>query len=104
MGYSLVLIERYAKNGRIRQSGWIAGQFGGVNDLRLGHGPEADAVKTNEEVRVYMAERNAILDKEWRMGYWQWVEDRMERKKIIPEFVEEHFEPAASTNAASLQR
>jgi hypothetical protein len=90
MGYSLVLIERYAKNGRIRQSGWIAGQFGGAKDLRLGYGPEADAVRTNEAVRVYIAERNAILDKEWRMGFWQWVEDRMERKKIIPESVEKH--------------
>jgi hypothetical protein len=36
-----------------------------------------------------MAERNVILAKEWRMGFWQWIEDTMEMKTSIPEIEEE---------------
>lgn len=87
-GYSRILIERYATNGRIRWSAVIQGQFActgeGVNpNIR------SDAIDTNEEVRRYLAERNAILGKEWRMGFWQWVEDTMEMKQTIPEIEEE---------------
>ncbi|HZM04430.1 MAG TPA: hypothetical protein VFC44_15615 [Candidatus Saccharimonadales bacterium] len=90
LGNSPVLIKRYADNGRIRWSARIQGQFASTSDdLHIGWGPEADAIRTNEEVRLYMAERNAILGKEWQMGFWQWVEDVMEFKQTIPEIEEE---------------
>lgn len=87
-GYSLILIERYATNGRIRWSAAIQGQFActgeGVNpNIR------SDAINTNEEVRIWLKERNAILAKEWRMGFWQWIEDSIEFKSPIPEIEEE---------------
>ena len=87
-GYSLILIERYATKGRIRWSAVIQGQFActgeGVNpNIR------SDAIDTNEEVRLYLSERNAILAKEWRMGFWQFVEDTIEMKRTIPEIEEE---------------
>lgn len=99
-GYSLILIERYATNGRIRWSARIQGQFActseGVNpNIR------SDAIDTNEEVRLYLAERNAILGKEWRMGFWQWVEDTIEMKDKIPEYEEEDYHPTAATNVIS---
>jgi hypothetical protein len=103
LGYSRLLIERYANTGRIRWSARIQGEFAST-----GHGVNAnyqsDAIKTNEEVKLYLAERNAILGKEWQMGFWQMVEDVMEMKMPIPEFEEENVKPAASTNAASVQR
>jgi hypothetical protein len=104
-GYSLILIERYATNGRIRWSAAIQGQFActseGVNpNIR------SDTIDSNEEVRLYLAERNAILAKEWRMGFWQWVEDTMEFKQTIPEIEEEDApfknpKPSGSTNTVS---
>jgi hypothetical protein len=97
-GYSLILIERYATKGRIRWSARIQGQFActgeGVNpNIR------SDAIGTNEEVRTYLAERNAILAKEWRMGFWQWVEDTIEMKGKIPEHEEEDYHPTGVTSS-----
>ena len=90
LGYSPLLIKRYADNGRNRWSARIQGQFASTShDLNIGWSPEADAIRTNEEVRLYMAERNAILGKEWQMGFWQWAEDAMEMKQTIPEIEEE---------------
>lgn len=99
-GYSLILIERYATNGRIRWSARIQGQFActseGVNpNIR------SDAIDTNEEVRLYLAERNAILGEEWRMGFWQWVEDTIEMKDKVPEHDEEDYHPTAATSGIS---
>jgi hypothetical protein len=87
-GYSQILIKRYADTGRIRWSARIQGQFAGT-DKGVNANIRSDAIETNEEVRAYMAERNAILAKEWRMGFWQWVEDTMEFKSVIPEIEEE---------------
>jgi hypothetical protein len=30
-----------------------------------------------------------IIEEEWRMGFWQWVEDSIEMKQTIPEIEEE---------------
>lgn len=87
-GYSLILIKRYATKGRIRWSAQIQAQFACTGD---GVNPNirSDAIETNAEVRLYLAERNAILAKEWRMGFWQWVEDTIEMRTKIPEHEEE---------------
>jgi hypothetical protein len=87
-GYSRVLIERYATKGRIRWSAAIQGEFAGIGDNCLNPNI-SNEVTTNEEVRRYSAESHAILAKEWRMGFWQWIEDTIEMKAKIPEFEEE---------------
>src|SRR5665213_2834756 len=87
-GYSRVLIERYATKGRIRWSAAIQGQFACTGDNCLNANISNDVI-TNEEVRQYSAESRAILAKEWRMGFWQWIEDRIEMKDKIPEIEEE---------------
>lgn len=99
-GYSLILIERYATKGRIRWSARIQGQFActskGVNP-----NIDSDAIKTSKEVRLYLAERNAILGEEWRMGFWQAVEDTIEMKSKIPEHEEENYHTTDATNGVS---
>ena len=85
---SRALIERYAKNGRIRWSAAIQGQFA-VQPFETSACEEAAI--TNEAARIYVAECKAIIAKEWRMGFWQWIEDTMEFKKRIPEIEEEDF-------------
>lgn len=108
LGYSRPLIERYANNGRIRWSAVIQGEFASTSDqLSLGSGPKSDAVLTNQEVIRYIDERNAILSKEWKMGFWQWVEDLIEFKMTIPEFEEEDVhinkdQPMVLTNTSSV--
>ena len=87
-GYSRVLIERYANKGRIRWSAAIQGEFAGIGDNCLNPNI-SDEVTTNEEVRRYSAGSHAILAKEWRMGFWQWIEDTIEMKDKIPEIEEE---------------
>jgi hypothetical protein len=87
-GYSRDLIERYATKGRIRWSAAIQGQFACTGDNCL-NGNISDEVTTNEEVRRYSAESHAILAEEWRMGFWQWVEDTIVMKDKIPEIEEE---------------
>ena len=87
-GYSRVLIERYATKGRIRWSAAIQGEFAGIGDNCLNPNI-SDEVTTNEEVRRYSAESHAILANEWRMGFWQWLEDTIEMKYKIPEIEEE---------------
>jgi hypothetical protein len=87
-GYSRVLIERYATNGRIRWSAAIQAEFACTGDNCLNPNISA-AVTTNEEVRRYSAESHAILAEEWRMGFWQWIEDTIEMKDKIPEIEEE---------------
>ncbi len=57
---------------------------------------ESDEIRNSEEVSSYLAERNAILDQEWNMGFWQWVEDTIEMKMKIPEIEEEDAKPTAS--------
>ena len=94
-GYSRVLIERYATNGRIRWSAMIQGQFAGIGDNCL-NANISDRVTTNEEVRLYSAESHAILEEEWRMGFWQWIEDTIEMKHKIPEIEEEDFHRVAA--------
>jgi hypothetical protein len=87
-GHSRTLIQRYATSGRIRWSARIQGQFASTSE-ELWFPGAGDIQKTNQEVRAYMAERNDILGKEWRMGFWQWIEDSIEMKDKIPEFEEE---------------
>jgi hypothetical protein len=98
-GYSRVLIGRYATNGRIRWSAMIQGEFACTGDNCLNPNI-SDDVTTNEEVRLYSAESHAILAQEWRMGFWQWIEDTIEMKYKIPEIEEEDYHPAA-TNGIS---
>ncbi len=98
-GYSRVLIGRYATNGRIRWSAVIQGEFASTGHNCLNPNI-SDDVTTNEEVRLYSAESHAILAQEWRMGFWQWIEDTIEMKDKIPEIEEEHYHPAA-TNGLS---
>jgi hypothetical protein len=97
------LIKRYADNGRIRWSARISGQMA-VQHFETAFCEDADIVKANEEARLYVAECRAIIEDEWRMGFWQWVEDTIEMKRAIPEIEEEDFKPAVSTNEASLQQ
>jgi hypothetical protein len=78
---SRVLIERYARNGRIRWSAVIQGQMA---TAPFGMAACEEVASTNQEARLYLAECKAILDEEWRMGFWQWVEDTMEMKSKIP--------------------
>jgi hypothetical protein len=87
-GYSRVLIERYATKGRIRWSARIQGEFACTGDNCLNPNISAE-VTSNEEVRRYSAESHAILAEEWRMGFWQWIEDTIEIKDKIPEIEEE---------------
>jgi hypothetical protein len=80
------LIKRYADNGRIRWSAALQGQFA-VQPFETASCEEAG--KTNEAARIYIVDCKAIVDKEWRMGFWQWVEDTIEMKRTIPEIEEE---------------
>jgi hypothetical protein len=101
LGHSRELIERYATKGRIRWSARIQGQFATTSEQLWFPGAD-DIQRTNQEVHAYLAERNAILAEEWRMGFWQWVEDTIEMKSKIPEHEEEDYHPAATTNTVSL--
>jgi hypothetical protein len=98
-GYSRVLIGRYATKGRIRWSAVIQGEFACTGDNCLNPNI-SDEVTTNEEVRLYSAESHAILAEEWRMGFWQWIEDTIEMKVKIPEIEEEDYHPAATNGVA----
>lgn len=95
-GYSRVLIARYATNGRIRWSARIQGEFACTGDDCLNPNISSE-VRTDDEVRRYSAESHAILAEEWRMGYWQWVEDTVEMKTKIPEIEEEDHPQKAVT-------
>ena len=101
LGHSRELIERYADKGRIRWSARIQAQFA-ITSEQLWFPGADDIQRTNKEVQAYLAERNAILSQEWRMGFWQWVEDTIEMKSKIPEHEEEDYHHAATTNAVSL--
>jgi hypothetical protein len=81
------IVTRYANNGRIRWSARIQGEFAIVP---FGLDACEDVARTNEEARVYIAECKALLDEEWNMGFWQWVEDTIEMKRTIPEHEEEN--------------
>jgi hypothetical protein len=81
-----VLIERYATKGRIRWSAAIQGQMAMAP---FGMAACEEGASTNQEARLYLAECKTILDEEWRMGFWQSVEDTMEMKSKIPEIEEE---------------
>jgi len=87
-GYSRVLIERYAAKVRIRWSAAIQGEFACTGDNCL-NGNISGEVTSIEEVRRYSAESHAILSEEWQMGYWQFIEDSIEFKSVIPEIAEE---------------
>jgi hypothetical protein len=100
MGGSQPLIKRYATTGRIRWSARIQGQFA-ITGEHLNFPNSDDVERTNQEVRVWLAERNAILSEEWRMGYWQWIEDTIEMKSKIPEIEEEDYHPSQTTNGIS---
>lgn len=80
------LIERYASNGRMRWSAAIQGQFA-VQPFETA--ACEDAAKTNEEARLYTVACKAIIDNEWEMGFWQWVQDSIEMRGTIPEIEEE---------------
>jgi hypothetical protein len=87
-GYSRVLMMRFAVNGRIRWSARIQGEFACTSeDVNVNF--LTDTIRTNEEVRQYFKERNVILGKIWAMGYWQYIEDTIERKSLPPEIQEE---------------
>src|SRR5437867_12309612 len=92
------IIERYANKGGIRWSAVIQAQFA-TGPFRIA--ACGDAARTNEEAPVYLSDCKAILDQEWRMGFWQWVEDTIEMKRRIPEHEEEDFLPTPATNALS---
>ena len=94
-GYSRVLIERYATNGRIRWSAVIQGEFACTGDNCLNPNI-SDYVTTNAEVRLYSAEGHAILAEEMAHVFWQWIEDTIEMKDKIPEIEEEDHHPAAT--------
>lgn len=83
---SRFLIERYAGYGRIRWSAVIQGQFA-IQPLETRFCE--DAASTNEAARIYAVACKAIIDKEWEMRFWQWVEDTIELKRTIPEIEEE---------------
>ncbi|HEY2329889.1 MAG TPA: hypothetical protein VGI63_08770 [Verrucomicrobiae bacterium] len=100
MGGTQPLIKRYAKTGRIRWSAMIQGEFA-ITGEHLNFPNSDDVERTNKEVRAWLVERNAILGAEWRMGFWQWVEDTIEMKLQIPEIEEEDFHPASATNGVS---
>jgi hypothetical protein len=87
---SRALIARYANNGRIRWSAAIQGQMASAP---FGIAACEEAASTNPEALRYVTECKAILDEEWRMGFWQWVEDTMEMKRKIPEIEEEDVLP-----------
>ena len=96
---SRTLIKRYATNGRIRWSARIQGEMASAP---FGMDVCEEAAKTDEE-RQYISECKAIVDSECRMGFWQWVEDTMEMKRVIPEIEEEdapskRFGAGGSTN------
>jgi hypothetical protein len=99
-GYSRVLIARYATKGRIRWSAAIQAQFACMDDTCLNPNISENVI-TNNEVRRYSAESHAILADEWRMGYWQWIEDTIEIKIKIPEIEEEDYNPSEATNSIS---
>ena len=80
------LIERYANNGRIRWSAFIDGQFAVVSGEIM---TCEDAAGTNEEARLYVADCRSLLTKIDRAGFWQFIEDTLERKKTVPEYEEE---------------
>jgi hypothetical protein len=80
------LIERYANNGRIRWSAFISGQFAVVSGETRSC---EDAAGTNEEARLYLAECRSLLSRIDAAGYWQFVEDTIEMKKVVPEYEEE---------------
>lgn len=86
---SRTLIQRYATKGRIRYSAAIAGQFA-VQPFETASCEDADIVKTNEEARLYVVECKAIIEKEWQMEFWQWIEDTIELKLTVPEIEEEN--------------
>ncbi len=87
-GNSRVLMMRFAMNGRIRWSARIQGEFACTSD-DVNCNFLTDTIRTNEEVRQYFKERNAILGKIWAMGYLQYVEDTIEHKSLPPEIQEE---------------
>ena len=97
MGDSQQLIKRYAKTGRIRWSARIQGQFA-ITGEHLNFPNSDDVERTNQEVRAWLAERNAILSEEWRMGFCQWIEDTIELKAKIPEIEEEDDMLEGQTN------
>jgi hypothetical protein len=76
-GYSRVLIARYAIHRRIRWSAKIQEEFSGIGDGLNGN-IRSDEITTNREVKTYLAERNAILGREWNMGFWQGMEDMLD--------------------------
>ena len=95
---SRALIARYAKNGRIR---WFAVIQGQMATAPFGISACEEVASTNQDARLYLTESKAILDEEWRMGFWQWVEDTMEMKSKIPEIEEEDAplqNPSPTTN------
>lgn len=50
---------------------------------------DAGTIKTNQSSLRYVTDCKAFLNDEWRMGFWQWVEDTIEFKLRIPEIEEE---------------
>jgi len=80
------LIERYANNGRIRWSSFISGQFASTSGELSSCD---DAARTNQEAHLYLADCRSLLSKIDGMGFWQYIEDTLERKKTVPEYEEE---------------
>ena len=101
LSVSRALIERYAKTGRIRWSARIQGEMA-VQPFETAFC--GDAAKTNEAARIYIEDCKAIIAEEWRMGYWQWVEDTMELKQVIPEIEEEDFKPIEQATNNSIAK
>jgi hypothetical protein len=81
------LIARYANHGTIRLTSLMSARKAGV-DLELSFCNAA--ARTNEEARLYMAECTAVVDEVWRMGFWVWIEDTIEMRRLIPGIKEDY--------------
>lgn len=84
---SLGLVKRYAENGRIYRSSSIWAQFAAQPFETAAC---EDAANGNEEALKYIKACEAIIDREAKMCYWQFVEDMIEFKFTIPEIEEEN--------------
>ena len=92
--------ERYAKNGRIRQTSAISAQMA-LSNFEIAFC--TDAAKTNKDALIYIEDYKAIRDEEWRMGARQGIEDLIELRIRIPEIEEEDFKLSATTNSVFIR-
>ena len=80
------IIERYARNGRIRFSATIMGEFAIVSFEIDGC---EQATRNDANAWQYVADCDSLLRRINRMGWWQFFEDTIELVGYPPEFKEE---------------